>query len=94
MNGISADVPHARYMYVLLQAPGAKPVVKSLLEEGEELKVIENHFAIPVSLLFSALHVVPLTYFTREGSTAINLYLFLRIVAPTSYRDRSPFQSP
>ena len=33
-----------------LQPPGAKPVVKCLLEQGEELEVNENYFTVPVSL--------------------------------------------
>ena len=41
------------HKYAFLQAPDARPVMKALLEEGEELKIIENHFAIPVSLLIS-----------------------------------------
>ena len=33
---------------VAVQAPGAKPKVKCLLEEGEELMVVDDHFTIPV----------------------------------------------
>ena len=33
-----------------LQPPGAKPVVKCLLQQEEKLEVNENHFTVPVSL--------------------------------------------
>ena len=32
-----------------MQAPGARPQVKCLLEKGEKIELIENHFTIPVS---------------------------------------------
>ena len=41
-----------------MQAPGARPQVKCLLEEGETIEFIENHFSIPVSLLRKTLPLV------------------------------------
>lgn len=35
---------------LLIKAPGARPVVKPLLEEGEKLDFIENYFTVPVSV--------------------------------------------
>ena len=36
-------------VFASVQAPGAKPQVKCLMEEGEKVEFIENYFTIPVS---------------------------------------------
>ena len=49
---ILCNTSHLTCMYVLcVQGPGAGPVVKSLLAEGESLEVIDSYYAIPVSAL-------------------------------------------
>lgn len=42
-------------LILIMQAPGSKPIVKCLLEEGEAVEVVDDHFSIPVC---SALHHV------------------------------------
>jgi len=37
-------------VYIVLQSPGSKPVVKCLLEDEEHIEVVQNHFSIPVSI--------------------------------------------
>ena len=64
-----------------MQAPGARPQVKCLLEKGEKIELIENHFTIPVShlkthLYCSTCNIYPLPYLHYTYIQAKNLIVF------------------
>ena len=68
------------WVFVLfaLQAPGAKPVVKCLLEDKETLEFVEDHFTVPVSHSAYILdEILYLWHLYFERSTLHYLFFFL-----------------